>query len=269
MKKKLLTMMLACMLVVSLLAGCGSKEESAAAEPAQEAEEAPAPKAAEAEPAEAAETSSGLTFQDLQNNYATLVDLYNQVEDLYMNDKIAQDDNIESLLSEAKGLIDQMGEATEEDFSSEQDLQDMNDAMVTMAESLGKIVDGMTVTESGTEGAEDDIIAQLKSQLTLGYAGASEAGEELYLATDDNVDVGILGIINGGEATFLAGSITEENGKLTITDNQSGDSLTFSIQEDTDDEGTPVLILNVTSNGTAGALYSVDASDVIDKMAQY
>ena len=267
MKKKLLTMMLACMLVVSLLAGCGSKEESAAAEPAQEAEEAPAPEAEEAEPA--AETSSGLTFQDLQNNYATLVDLYNQVEELYMNDKIAQDDNIESLLSEAKGLIDQMGEATEEDFSSEQDLQDMNDAMVTMAESLGKIVDGMTVTESGTEGAEDDIIAQLKSQLTLGYAGASEAGEELYLATDDNVDVGILGIINGGEATFLAGSITEENGKLTITDNQSGDSLTFSIQEDTDDEGTPVLILNVTSNGTAGALYSVDASDVIDKMAQY
>ena len=267
MKKKLLTMMLACMLVVSLLAGCGSKEESAAAEPAQEAEEAPAPEAAEAEPA--AETSSGLTFQDLQNNYATLVDLYNQVEELYMNDQIAQDDNIESLLSEAKGLIDQMGEATEEDFSSEQDLQDMNDAMVTMAESLGKIVDGMTVTESGTEGAEDDIIAQLKSQLTLGYAGASEAGEELYLATDDNVDVGILGIINGGEATFLAGSITEENGKLTITDNQSGDSLTFSIQEDTDDEGTPVLILNVTSNGTAGALYSVDASDVIDKMAQY
>ena len=42
---------------------------------------------------------------------------------------IEQDDEIESLLTEAKGIIEEIGESTEDDFSSEQHLQDMNDAM--------------------------------------------------------------------------------------------------------------------------------------------
>ena len=267
MKKKLLAMLIVGVMGASLLTGCGGSDDAAATQaPAQEATQTES-KTEEKTETTAETNSSELTFEDLQDNYAILVDCYNQVEELYMNDQIEQDDDIESLLTEAKGIIDEMGEATEDDFGSEQDLQDMNDAMATMIDALGQIVDGITETGSGE--SEDDIIAQLKNTLTLGYAGGSESGEELYLATDDNIDIGILGIVNNGDATFLAGDITESNGELTITDSQTGDSLTFTVEEDTDDEGTPVLIINITSNGAVGALYSVDASDVIDAMSQY
>ena len=42
-----------------------------------------------------------------------------------------------------------MGEATEDDFAGEQDMVDMNDAMATMIDALGKIVDGMETTDAG------------------------------------------------------------------------------------------------------------------------
>ena len=134
-------------------------------------------------------------------------------------------------------------------------------------EKTDECSDGMT--ETGSEDSEDDVIAQLKSILTLGYIGASESNEELYFATDDDVDMGILGIVDNGDATFLAGDITESDGELTITDSETGDSLSFTVEEDVDDEGTSVLIITITSNGAKGALYAADASDVIDAMSQY
>ena len=268
MKKKLLAVMLVGAMGMSMLMGCGGSEDTTETKaPAQESVQEEDTKEETKEEEKTDESSDGLTFEDLQDNYVILNDVYNQVEELYLNDQIAQDDDIESLLTEAKGIIEEMGEATEDDFTSQQDYKDMNDAMASLIDSLGVIVDGMT--ETGSEDSEDDVIAQLKSILTLGYIGASESDEELYFATDDDVDMGILGIVDNGDATFLAGDITESNGELTITDSETGDSLSFTVEEDVDDEGTSVLIITITSNGAKGALYAADASDVIDAMSQY
>lgn len=88
-----------------------------------------------------------ITFADLQTNYSILVDCYNQVQDLYMNNQIKQDDQIENLMGEAKKVIEEMGQLQESDFKSQDDYKKMNDSMVTMIESLGKIVDQMQVVE--------------------------------------------------------------------------------------------------------------------------
>ena len=88
-----------------------------------------------------------ITFADLQTNYAILVECYNQVESLYMNKQIKQDDQVENLMGEAKKVIEEMGQLQESDFKSQDDYKKMNDSMVTMIESLGKIVDQMQVTE--------------------------------------------------------------------------------------------------------------------------
>ena len=88
-----------------------------------------------------------ITFADLQTNYSILVDCYNQVEALYMNNQIKQDDQVENLMGEAKKVIDEMGQLQESDFKSQDDYKKMNDSMVTMIESLGKIVDQMQVVE--------------------------------------------------------------------------------------------------------------------------
>ena len=88
-----------------------------------------------------------LTFADLQTNYGILVDCYNEVEKLYMDKQIQQDDQVENLLAESKKVIDEMGQLQESDFKSQEDYQKMNDSMVTMIESLGKIVDSMQVAQ--------------------------------------------------------------------------------------------------------------------------
>ncbi len=88
-----------------------------------------------------------LTFADLQTNYGILVECYNEVEKLYMDKQIQQDDQVENLLAESKKVIDEMGQLQESDFKSQEDYQKMNDSMVTMIEALGKIVDSMQVAQ--------------------------------------------------------------------------------------------------------------------------
>lgn len=122
----------------------------------------------------------------------------------------------------------------------------------------------------GEDAGTEELVNELLSTLTLGYAGVSEVGEELYLAVDENVDYGILGIVSDGEATFLSGDITESDDGLTITDISTGNSLTFTVSEpETDAEGDVFVTIEVVSNGAEAVLYACDASAVIDAMSQY
>ena len=72
----------------------------------------------------AAEASSGqITFSDLKDYYAALTDAYNAVVNAYNNDAIAQSDEIDKNLADAKDLMDQMGELSKTDFKSREDLE--------------------------------------------------------------------------------------------------------------------------------------------------
>ncbi|MCR4746746.1 MAG: hypothetical protein K5894_16135 [Lachnospiraceae bacterium] len=142
----------------------------------------------------------------------------------------------------------------------------------TEAEEDADVEEVAADEDAGSEEmTEDEVIAALKEVLTIGYVGASTGDEEIYFASDDDVNKGILGIVDSnGEAMFLAGDIEEDADKnLTITDSESGDSLTFSIVRETDDEGEDYLHLTVLSNGAEAALYNVPAENVIDAMAEY
>ena len=72
----------------------------------------------------AAEASSGqITFSELKDYYAALTDAYNAVVNAYNNDAIAQSDEIDKNLADAKDLMDQMGELSKTDFKSQEDLE--------------------------------------------------------------------------------------------------------------------------------------------------
>lgn len=161
--------------------------------------------------------------------------------------------NVETVVEEDSE--EPVEEAKEEDTEEDSDVEE-----VAADEDAGS-----------EEMTEDEVIAALKEVLTIGYAGASTGDEEIYFASDDDVNKGILGIVDSnGEAMFLAGDIEEDADKnLTITDSESGDSLTFSIVGETDDEGEDYLHLTVLSNGAEAALYNVPAENVIDAMAEY
>lgn len=156
MRKKLLVLFAAGVMATSLLAGCScSSSETTTSVTDENGTTTTTTKKTDSNGTTTTTTTSktpvkpqgDLTFADLQTNYGILVDCYNEVEKLYMDKQIQQDDQVENLLTESKKVIDEMGQLQESDFKSQEDYQKMNDSMVTMIEALGKIVDSMQVAQ--------------------------------------------------------------------------------------------------------------------------
>lgn len=154
MRKKLLVLFAAGVMATSLLAGCScstkttTNDDGTTTTTTQKTDANGTTTTTTTTTAKTPVKPEGdITFDDLQTNYAILVECYNQVESLYMNEQIKQDDQVENLMGEAKKVIEEMGELQESDFKSQDDYKKMNDSMVTMIDSLGKIVDQMQVTE--------------------------------------------------------------------------------------------------------------------------
>ncbi|MBQ9437391.1 MAG: hypothetical protein IJU50_03590 [Lachnospiraceae bacterium] len=236
MKKKLVALVLVGMMSVSLLAGCGggnSSSSAPAAAPAQTKDEAPA-----AEAPASTQSSGSITFSDLQDNYVILTDVYQKVEDLYMNDAIAQDDEVEGLLTEAKDLIDQMGELNESDFSSEDDMIQLNDAMVNVIEGLGKVVDMMSAADDGTAAADD---------------GAEEAASDVSYVDGFYANDG-----NGND--FMIFFYETSNGDVAYVNDGTDEAFAeYTVENAQLDDGTEFLLVTV---GATQMGYVEDGSDI-------
>lgn len=156
MKKRLLVMLLAGVMSLSMLTACGGKKaEETTAEPeavVEQTEEADAETTAETVDVEAeTEATEGNmvsdeVFANLQESYSLMVDTYNAVVELYSSDEIAADAEIESLLNEVKGVMDEMGEITQEEIS-EEDVDVLLDSILALLDSLEALTEGMEVVE--------------------------------------------------------------------------------------------------------------------------
>ena len=155
MRKKLLVLFAAGVMATSLLAGCSCSSSTTSNENGTTTTTQKTDSNGTTTTTTTTTTTSktpvkpqgDLTFADLQTNYGILVECYNEVEKLYMDKQIQQDDQVENLLAESKKVIEEMGQLQESDFKSQEDYQKMNDSMVTMIEALGKIVDSMQVAQ--------------------------------------------------------------------------------------------------------------------------
>lgn len=90
----------------------------------------------------ASEGCSDETFATLQENYSTLSGVYDTVEAAYMSDEIEQNDDIEAALTQTQDIMTQMGEISQ-DSITEEDAVALNDAMISLLEVLGAVVDAM------------------------------------------------------------------------------------------------------------------------------
>lgn len=90
----------------------------------------------------ASEGCSDETFAILQENYSTLSDVYETVANAYMSDEIAQNDDIETALTETEDIMSQMGEISQ-DSITEEDAVVLNDAMAALLDVLGAVVEAM------------------------------------------------------------------------------------------------------------------------------
>ena len=106
MKKKILAVVLAGVMAMSMLTACGGSAETAETTETADVETT--------EDAASDEACSDETFATLQDNYAVMVDAYNQVKDLYESDEIAGDAEIEDLMNQAADVINEMGEISQD-----------------------------------------------------------------------------------------------------------------------------------------------------------
>ena len=97
-----------------------------------------------------------MDMETLQDNFAALTDVYNTVVDLYNNEGIEPDGDIEDLLNQTKEVIEEVGELDENDLDDEADMKKINDTMVTLLEALGGIVDSMSYADDEEEDDDDD-----------------------------------------------------------------------------------------------------------------
>ncbi len=205
MKKRVLAVLFASVLACSMLMACGDEEATAVAEEATEA---------------AAEASSEFTFEDLQENYAAMTEAYDAVEKLYMDDAIEQSDDVEELLTEAKDVIDQMGELTEDDFANESELLDMNNSILDILNALDKIIDMMDTTDAASasgsvsEGAFADL-QENYATLVETYNLVEDAYMSDAIAQDDTVE----------ELLTEAKGLIDEMGELSESDFTSDDDI--------------------------------------------
>ena len=97
-----------------------------------------------------------MDMETLQDNFAALTDVYNTVVDLYNNEGIEPDGDIEDLLNQTKEVIEEVGELDENDFNDEEEMEKINDTMVTLLEALGGIVDSMSYADDEDDDEDED-----------------------------------------------------------------------------------------------------------------
>ncbi|MBO5561014.1 MAG: hypothetical protein J6A07_05135 [Firmicutes bacterium] len=253
--KRFLALSLSALMLCGALTACGGSTETEAPAPAETsapAADTAAPAADAAAPA--ADTAStdgpkasgeGFTFSDLQDNYALLSDLYDKVEAAYMDNSIAQSDEVEANLTEAKDLIDQMGELTEADFADEKDLLEMNDAIYNMCEALGAIVDKMEAAPAEEAPAEEapaagsitfEDLQNAYVELVDDYNTIKDAAESGAVTLDDDQTA----------AMNEAADLINELGELNEAD--------FTSQEDIDSVGASIVSIDEVLSAIAASL---------------
>jgi len=137
------------------------------------------------------------TFSALQDNYASMVEAYNAVKDLYESDEIEADDSIEDVMNQAADVINEMGEISQ-DTITEEDAETLNSAMLDILDALSLLVDGMTETDgsadAASEGCSDESFATLQDNfaaLSEAYDAVSDAYMSDEVEQNDDIEAAL------------------------------------------------------------------------------
>lgn len=128
MKRKLLIVSVLCLSIATILVGCGKNND-----PATSGDES------------VQSQTTGISdeaFEELQVNYAATVEAYNAVKELYENDAIKQNDDVEDVINTAASIINEMGEI-EQGSLKDEDVDSLNQSMLDIIDSLSVVGNDM------------------------------------------------------------------------------------------------------------------------------
>ena len=191
--KKLLALIVCGTMVLSMTACGGSKETPAAQNDVSVQAEADTVEDAETEETGAKEMCSDETFASLQEVFGLLTDLHNQTVDLYSEDQIAADADLEDALNQSADAINQMGELTQENISEDDALVLLN-AMETLADALYAADEAMMGEVTESTPCSDETFAVLQSNYQLlveAYNAVSDAYMSDEIEQSDEVEANL------------------------------------------------------------------------------
>ena len=191
--KKLLALIVCGTMVLSMTACGGSKETPAAQNDVSVQAEADTVEDAEAEETGAKAMCSDETFASLQEVFGLLTDLHNQTVDLYSEDQIAADADLEDALNQSADAINQMGELTQENISEDDALVLLN-AMETLADALYAADEAMMGEVTESTPCSDETFAVLQSNYQLlveAYNAVSDAYMSDEIEQSDEVEANL------------------------------------------------------------------------------
>ena len=170
---------------MSMLTACGGGSEETstdtAAEEVVEEEDT-------AEDSAADGMCSDETFSALQDNYASMVEAYNAVKDLYESDEIEADDSIEDVMNQAADVINEMGEISQ-DTITEEDAETLNSAMLDILDALSLLVDGMTETDASADAASEGCSDESFATLHAYMSDEVEQNDDIEAALNETQDI--------------------------------------------------------------------------------
>ena len=156
MKKKILAVVLAGVMAMSMLTACGGSAETAETTETADVETT--------EDAASDEACSDETFATLQDNES---------------DEIAGDAEIEDLMNQAADVINEMGEISQ-DTITEADAETLNGAMMDILDGLSGIVDAMEVNGDGESTADEACSDETFAALQDNYATLTDVYNTVY-----------------------------------------------------------------------------------------
>ena len=168
------------------MTACGGSKETPAAQNDVSVQ-------AEAEETGAKEMCSDETFASLQEVFGLLTDLHNQTVDLYSEDQIAADADLEDALNQSADAINQMGELTQENISEDDALVLLN-AMETLADALYAADEAMMGEVTESTPCSDETFAVLQSNYQLlveAYNAVSDAYMSDEIEQSDEVEANL------------------------------------------------------------------------------
>lgn len=250
MKKRLLAILMAAAMSMSLIACGGGEEEAATKEVAVEEETVEEDAVVEEEVVE--EATGGYTEEQM-----AYIEAYNQMLDDY-NTVIDMANEVPQLL-ENQELVDVMNELAA-------GIEDMTELMSDPANLTDEFLAGVDVAMDQTYVTLNRLqaLAELLPILTIAGVGADEEENTYYFAFNEEETVGAMVILSADQTqnVYCAGDmVVSEDGTYTISDGEYEMSMLVEVVEDglaiTMQDGTVVGMVGVEPMAVVDAMLSI------------
>lgn len=262
MKKKLLALLLAAAMSMSLMA-CGGSEE------------ATTETATETTVEETTEVEGDLTEEQAAfvEEFNTMVEEYNAAIDLAGTiPEITEDEELVAVLNEATASIDEAAEIISDPANLTPEI--MESFRVAFADTYTLIdeINALAGTESGEEMTGEEA---LRTLFTSALVGADEAENTYWFLFDDELTIGACVILSADytQSVNVLGTVSADGDAMVITDDETGDYVKFTVTEEGADylvvqfeEGNEVTVINDSLDEVIEMVLAIDEmTEIVDE----